>query len=280
MKASEVFGIKKPIIGMVHSLPLPGTPRGKDYSIEQVYDYGVDEAAILKEAGVDAIMIENAGDIPFVKSEYLGPDTAAFIAVLGQHIRETTALPVGINIVANAVMHSIAAAKACGGTFVRSNQWANAYIANEGFVEGASGLALRYRDLLGANEIKILADVHVKHGSHAIVQDRPIAEQAADVEMFDADVLIATGFRTGHATAPEEVAAIKAGATLDVLVGSGISAENCSTLLSVADGAIVGVSVKNPRRMSGKTDPDKIKRFMDAVYQIREQSGVTGNETQ
>jgi hypothetical protein len=267
----ELFPVEKPIIGMVHSLPLPGSPDFKKYKLPDVYDYAVEEALKLVECGVDGLLIENAGDIPFVKSEYLGPETAACVAVIGERIRKETSVPIGVNIVANAAIHSIAAAKAFGGQFVRVNQWANAYIANEGFVEGASGLALRYRAMLEAEDIHVLADVHVKHGSHAIVSDRPIEELARDTEFFGAAALIATGFRTGDPTRVEEVEAIRRGSELPILVGSGINADNCRQLLSVADGAILGVSVKVPNKMSGRTDVGKLKAFMANVRELRDE---------
>lgn len=270
MVLDELFSVKKPIIGMVHSLPLPGSPKFKHYRLEDVYDYAVNEALKLKEGGVDGLLIENAGDIPFVKSEYLGPETAACIAVIGERIRKAVPdLPIGVNIVANAAKHSIAATKAFGGNFVRVNQWANAYIANEGFVEGAAGVALRYRSMIGADDIKVLADVHVKHGSHAIVADRPISEQATDVAFFDADALIATGFRTGDPTRPEEINTIREGSSLPVLIGSGINSENCQHLLRIADGAILGVSVKNPHSMAAPTDPEALRIFMDKIFELR-----------
>src|SRR5437763_1761049 len=81
--------------------------------------------------------------------------------------------------------------------FGRVNQWANAYVANEGIVEGAAAEALRYRSALRAEDIRIFADAHVKHGAHAIVQDRPLEELVRDVEFFSADAVIATGQRTG-----------------------------------------------------------------------------------
>jgi len=265
-----LFNNKKPIIGMVHSLPLPGTPRYTKMNIEDIYDYGLQEAYKLKKADVDAILIENAGDIPFIKSEYIGPETSAIIAVLGDRIRKEIALPIGINIVANAAKHSLASAVACKASFVRVNQWANAYIANEGFVEGASGIALRYRSALRAEEIKIFADVHVKHGAHAIVADRSVSDQAIDVEFFDADILIGTGLRTGNPTSPREILEIKKGSELPVLVGSGINEQNLNDLLTIADGAIIGVSIKEPQKMSGVTNAIKIQKFMDAVKKLRE----------
>lgn len=265
----KLFTVKKPIIGMVHSLALPGSPDFKKYKLSDIYDYAVEEAMRLIEGGVDGIMIENAGDIPFVKSKYMGPETAACIAVIGERIRRETDLPMGVNIVADAAMHSIAATKAFGGQFVRVNQWANAYIANEGYVEGAAGVALRYRSKLEAEDIHVLADVHVKHGSHAIVADRPIEELARDTAFFGAASLIATGFCTGDPTKVEEVLEVKKGSDLPVLVGSGIDASNCQELLKVADGAILGVSVKIPNLMSGKTDVAKLKEFMERVRELR-----------
>lgn len=269
MILDEIFHVKKPIIGMVHSLPLPGSPKFKHYLLSDVYDYAVEEAVKLAKGGVDGLMLENAGDIPFVRSEYIGPETAACIAIIGEKIKREVNLPIGVNIVANAACHSIAATKAFGGQFVRVNQWANAYIANEGFVEGASGTAMRYRSAICADEIHVFADVHVKHGSHAIVADRPIREQARDVEFFDASVLIATGFRTGDPTKVEEVLAIKEGSDLPVLVGSGINADSCTELLGKADGAILGVSVKEPHSMAAATNPDLLERFMDRVREFR-----------
>jgi predicted TIM-barrel enzyme len=59
-----LFKKKKPIIGMVHSLPLPGSPGFKKYRLPDLYDYAVEEAVKLIEGGVDGILIENAGDIP------------------------------------------------------------------------------------------------------------------------------------------------------------------------------------------------------------------------
>ena len=77
-----------------------------------------------------------------------------------------------------------------------------------------------------------MADVHVKHGSHAIVADRDIAQMTHDVEAFDADVLIVTGQRTGDPTPREELDAIKRAASLPVLIGSGLRANNALLLMA------------------------------------------------
>ena len=265
----RLFGVRKPIIGMIHVQPLPGSPRGRGCDLQAVYQHAVDEAKRLEDGGVDGLLLENAGDIPFLKPSDIGFETVAAMTVIGDRIRQATRLPFGFNIVANAAKASIACARMSGGSFVRVNQWANAYVANEGLVEGAAAHALRYRALVDGEDIAVLADVHVKHGSHAIVADREVAEQARDVEFFDADILIATGTRTGHATERGEVDAIRAGSDLPILVGSGLRPENAAELMKSADGAIVGVSLKDNGRMSGSVEVPKVRALMEVIRSVR-----------
>lgn len=265
----QIFGVKKPIIGMIHSLPMPGAPRFKNYKLDDVYKYGIEEALRLKEGGVDGIMLENGWDLPFAKPDEIGSETVAAMAVLGWQIREATGLPLGINTLGNAAMASLAAAKACKAQFIRVNQFANAYVANEGFVEGKAGQIMRYRAWIEAEDVKVMADVHVKHGSHSITADRPLAEQARDAEFFDADVLIATGQRTGDATPVSEVKGIQEAVILPVIIGSGLTVDNCREIMSVADGAVVGSSIKEGGVWWGKVSVEQLKALMKIVKELR-----------
>lgn len=266
---TRTFGVPKPIIGTVHLLPLPGAPRYAGGSIREIQARAVSDAIAYAEGGVDALIVENEGDIPFQKPEEVGAETVAGLTAAALAVREAVDLPVGINCLANAVIQSLAVAKAVEGTFVRANQWANAYVANEGFVEGAAARALRFRSAIKGDEIKILADVHVKHGSHAIVSDRSVQEMTKDVEAFDADVLIATGHRTGDPTRVDEVAEIKKATALEVIVGSGLTAENTTKLMTTADGAIVGSAMKHGGAWWNPVDRYRVQEIMDLVRILR-----------
>jgi membrane complex biogenesis BtpA family protein len=264
-----LFGVRKPIIAMIHVLPLPGSPRGRGCDLERVYERAVDEALGFEQGGVDGLLLENAGDIPFLKPDAIGFETIGAMAVIGDRIRRATRLPFGFNIVANAAGASLACARSSGASFVRVNQWANAYIANEGFIEGAAAEALRYRMRIEADDVAVFADVHVKHGSHAIVADREVAEQARDVEFFGADVLIATGSRTGDPAAIEDVEDVRAGTSRPVLIGSGLNAANAADLLRVADGAIVGSWFRSTGDMWGPVDLANVSSLMAQVRTLR-----------
>ena len=251
------------LIGVVHLLPLPGSPDYSGGGVEAIYARAIGDARAYADAGFDGLIVENHGDIPFSKPEDMGPETAAHMAVATDRVRSETGLPIGINVLANAALHALAIASAAGARFVRVNQWANAYVANEGLIEGAAAKAMRYRSALQAQGVNIFADAHVKHGAHAIVQDRPIAELVRDVEFFNADVVIFTGQRTGHAADLDYLRKLRAAASLPTLVGSGVDAGNLGDILAIVDGVIVASALKVDGRWWNPVDRERAKAFVE-----------------
>ena len=264
-----IFARPKAVIGVIHLRALPGSPQYDGASMDSLLAHALSEAERYRAGGLDGLIVENHGDIPFAKPADLGPETAACMAVITQAVRTATALPVGINVLANGAVQALAVAKAAGAAFIRVNQWANAYVANEGFMEGRAAEAARYRAWLHARNVKIFADVHVKHGAHAITADRSIAELARDVEFFDADVAIATGQRTGDSATTEELRTIAAGTSLPVAVGSGVNPDNVGDILSVADAVIVASYLKQDGVWWNEVDPARVATFMQAVAKAR-----------
>jgi hypothetical protein len=265
----DLFGRDKAVIGVVHCLALPGAPDHDGRAMDEIVARALADAEAYRAAGVDGLIVENHGDIPFAKPEDLGPETAAAMAVLTDRVRTASGLVTGVNVLANGALHALAVAAAGGGAFVRVNQWANAYVANEGIVEGPAARALRYRAQLAAKAVRVFADVHVKHGAHAIVADRPLEELARDVEFFGADVAIATGQRTGDAAALDELRTIAAATRLPVLVGSGVDTSNAGDILSLADGVIIASSLKRDGVWWNPVDPDRAHAFMAEVRRLR-----------
>jgi uncharacterized protein len=258
-----LFGKPKAIIGVVHSRPLPGAPAYGGEEMSEIYDYAVREAERYAEGGMDGIILENHGDIPFSKPKDIGQETAASMAVMADRVSRAISLPIGINVLANGAMIATAVAKATGAAFIRVNQWANAYVANEGIIEGPAAKVTRYRSWLQAQGLKIFADVHVKHGAHAIVADRSIPELTRDLEFFDADVVIATGQRTGDSATRHEMEAIKSATDLPVVVGSGANLDNVGEILSICDGLIVASSLKRDGVWWNEVDLERVRRFVD-----------------
>jgi membrane complex biogenesis BtpA family protein len=270
----KLFSSVKPLIGTIHCAPFPGAPRYQGESMNSIVEHAVGEARAYAEGGMDGLIVENAWDLPFLRPEDIWYETVATMSVVANQVREATSLPVGINVLANAGEAAVAVAKASRASFIRVNQWVNAYVSNEGIVQGNSARILRYRAVLQAEEVAIFADVHVKHGAHAIVADRPVEEQARDVEFFDADVAIATGNHTGDATPVGEIENIRKGTHLPVIIGSGLTPVNALELLEKADGAIVGTSLKENGAWWGKVSVDRVRALVREVNKLRSPLGA------
>ena len=260
-----LFGRPKALIGVVHLLPLPGAPRYAGEGVAGIIDRALADARAYLEGGLDGVIVENHGDIPFSKPTDIGPEVAAHMAVMADRIHAGFGKPVGINVLANAPIPALAIASASGAGFIRVNQWANAYVANEGLLDGEAAAAMRYRARLRANGVRIFADAHVKHGAHAITGDRAVEELVRDLVFFDADAIIATGQRTGHAADLGYIRTIKAASHLPTLVGSGVTADNVGAILAIVDGVIVASSLKHDGVWWHPVDPQRVRAFVAAA---------------
>ena len=240
-----LFGRPKALIGVVHLLPLPGAPRYDGGGVEAIYARGFADARAYLEGGLDGVIVENHGDIPFSKPGDIGPEVAAHMAVITDRIRT-----------------------ACGSRSAstcwpmrRSPPWPSrrrAAPASSGSTNGPTPMwptracwtarpppPCAIGRGCGQTGIRIFADAHVKHGAHAITGDRAVEELVRDLVFFDVDAIIATGQRTGHTADLGYIRAIKQASHLPTLVGSGVTPDNVADILGVVDGIIVASSLKH-----------------------------------
>lgn len=268
---ASIFTKEKPIIGMIHLRPLPGSPLYDPHTMnmDRIIETAVEEAKILESAGVDGLQVENIWDYPYLKGEKIGSDTAAALAVASCKVKEAVSIPIGVNCHLNGGEVALSCAVASGAKWIRVFEFVNAYISHTGLTEGIGGRIARLRSFLKADEIKLFCDVNVKHGSHFIISDRSVAEQARDAESEGAEVLIITGFETGKAPTPDKVKECASSVSLPILLGSGTTTENAQTLLSASDGAIVGSWFKEDNNWKNPISFERTKRFMDEVNQLR-----------
>ena len=263
----KIFPTPKPIIGMVHVKGLPGTPAFQGSS-QAVIEEAIKEALIYKEAGIDAIAIENMHDVPYVKNE-VGHEISTLMSIIGYEIKKQTNLPCGIQILAAANQAALAAAKAGGLDFVRAEGFVFGHLADEGYIDSNAGTILRYRKMIEANHIAVFTDIKKKHSSHALTADIDLLETAKTAAYFRSDGLIITGSSTGRAADLEEIKMVKANCDIPVLVGSGVTLYNVEHFLKISDALIVGSWFKRDGYWEGELDFERIKRFMDRVNTLR-----------
>jgi len=269
-KFTDVFKTTKPILGMVHLKPLPGTPLYDSAGgMQKIVDEALADAGRLVKGGIDGIQVENQWDRPFQKGGDLGPETVACIAAAAARLRLEFDVPVGVTVHLNGVKQALAAAVAADCQWVRAFELANAYVSNAGIIEAAGPEAMRYRSFLRAEHIMVFGDFHVKHGSHHLIEDRSILEQAEDVQTALGDGVIVTGIKTGTPPSRENVEPIRNAVSIPVLIGSGLSIDNLDELLPHVDGAVVGSAFKEEGRLANPVDAERVRAFMEKVRGIR-----------
>lgn len=268
--ALDIFGRDKALIGMIHVQALPGTPHS-ELPVAEIARIAADEARLLADAGFDALIIENMHDVPYLRRE-VGPEIVAAMTAVGLAVREAASgLPLGVQILAGANRAALAVAQAVGASFIRAEGFVFASIADEGLLaEADAGPLLRYRKAIGAEDVRILADVKKKHSSHAITTDVDIAATARAAAFFGADGVIVTGAATADATDLADVRAVRgamewsATPELPILVGSGITPKTVPTLLEHADALIIGSWYKQDGLWSNRPDEARARRIVSA----------------
>jgi membrane complex biogenesis BtpA family protein len=263
----ELFGVEKPIVGMIHLTPLPGTPKYEGLSLDRISELAVQDANRLESGGVDGLMVENFGDVPYTKKD-VGPEIISAMAVIVADVVNAVRIPVGVNVLRNDFKAALAIAHVAGGKFIRTNVFIDATVTDQGLIEASAPELLRYRHYLGS-EVKIFADVQGKHG--VPLGSRPIEQSAMDAAYRGlADVLIVSGPRTGTEPRLEDLVRVKKSVPdRPVFVGSGVNGENAPKLLMHADGAIVGTSIKFDGVVNNSIDEKRVKALMTAVKAIR-----------
>ncbi len=231
--------------------------------MEEIVRRVLSDARILKEAGFDALLVENFGDMPF-PAENLSPASLAAMAVVADHVRWEVALPIGVNALRNDALAALGIAAAVGAAFIRVNVHTGVCATDQGMLEGKADQTLRYRKLLGVR-VAILADVHVKH---AVPISEPDIERAAKTCAYRglADGLIVTGPATGEAPDLDQIQRVaRAVPDRRIFVGSGATADTVAALLTLASGVIVGTSVKVGGETPAPVDPARARDFVRAA---------------
>jgi len=261
MSSLDLFTHTKPIIGVIHLLPLPGAPKFAG-EIDPIFERATREAAALSAAGVDGMIIENYNDEPFSLDEP-EPEQLALMASAIALIRHQVTVPIGVNVHFNAWRAEIALALACKAQFTRVEVFVDTVVTYAGIVQPCCAAVTRYRKSIGAERVAIWADLHPKFSRNLI--STPLQESARMAEIALADAVIITGNATGLATPLADVTAVKEATRLPVLVGSGATADSIADILQTADGAIVGSAFKEDGNVYNQVSIDATRRLIQAA---------------
>jgi membrane complex biogenesis BtpA family protein len=252
-----VFGTAPPLVGVVHLPPLPGYPGSP--GMAALVEHALADLDVFEHGGLAGVLVENEHDRPH--RVLAGSETiAAMAAIARELVRASRGIAVGVEILLNDPEASLAAALAAGAAFIRTDYFVDPMSRpGHGAMRIDPAAVIAYREQIGADEILVLADIQVKYAT--LLEPRSLAVSAELAGRHGADAVVVSGTRTGEPPTRAELECARAGASVPVLVGSGLDAANARDLLALADGAIVGTSLLH----HGHADRERVAEVVRAA---------------
>ncbi len=263
---AETFGVAKPVIGMIHLPPLPGTHLYDEArGVARIVESARRDAEALQRGGIDAVMLGNEGDRPY--RTRVGPETIATVAATVAAVAPGLSVPFGVDVLWDPLA-TLAVAKATGARFARE-VFTGLYGGDLGLWNTAAGDVFQYRRAIDAGGVRLLFTVNAEFA--APVAPRPLAAVVRSVVFSSLpDALCVSGPITGSPAPLEELRAAKeAGGETPVFANTGVRQETIAETLAIADGCIVGTALKVDGITWNPVDPARVRDLMVAARAAR-----------
>lgn len=228
------------LIGAAHFPPLLGYAKTPGLRVAEKVVMA-DVRAFVR-GGMDGVIIENNYDIPH--TEFVHPETVASMALVGARIRASVRKPLGVNVLWNDYRVAFALASALDLAFIRIPVFVDRVRTSCGIINGDPSAVARYRKHVHAENVAVLADIHVKHAK--LLSRNTLLQSARLAFRKGADAIVVTGRWTGEAPELQILKDLRKqlGVSRYILVGSGVDVRNAKDLMRYANGAIVSTSLK------------------------------------
>lgn len=267
-----LFGVKKPIIAMLHLDPLPGDPRFHyGDSMDTVVEHALADLHALQAGGVDGILISNEFSLPYQRHmNFVTP--AAMAYVVGCLCGELK-VPFGVDCISDGEA-TIELAAAVGADFVRGT-FCGVYVGDGGLYNNDFSALLRRKAALHLDNLKMLYFINPE--SDRNLDTRPLAEIAKST-IFKAhpDGLCISANAAGQDVDDALIASVKqANPEVVVLANTGCRPDTIAAKLTHGDAAVVGTYFKENGKLENaalenvRVDENRVKEFMTVVREFR-----------
>jgi membrane complex biogenesis BtpA family protein len=265
MRSFDALGQRKVIIGLIHLLPSPGTPHFEEGYFEKSLEKAGADAMALEKGGADGCLIQTVDKVFPTEDEADYARVAAVAAITHTVSQVTTqSFQIGVQIFVNGISASLAVAKVCGGSFLRITALVGEGDTQWGTVRANTEAFMAYREKLGAQDIKLIAEVEGMH-FHWRGKPKPVGEIAKEVAALGAHAVEVA--HPDEETNLKLIREVKAAVPdLPVILGGYTKHENAARRLAEADGAFVGTCFED--QWGGKILESRVREYMDIVRSL------------
>lgn len=267
----EIINIEKQVIGALHFSPMIGYDGYKDYN--KILYKAKGDLEAFEKGGVDAVILENNYNFPHQATREKN-EAVKMMTSLVRDLMRSSGLPFGISVLFNDYASALRIAKETGGRFVRVPVFVDSVNTIFGRIYAEPEKVIETRRTLCADDIKIYADIQVKHAEMFDIS-KTIEQSALEAAVNGADGLIITGKVTGDAPKIYDLKKSKELTTsLPIIIGSGADKNNIKELFKYSDAVIVSTSLKEGNPLEGernikpfeyRVDPARVREFMEQV---------------
>jgi membrane complex biogenesis BtpA family protein len=223
-----------------------------------------DDVLALQDAGVDGLLFCNEHDLPY--SVGVGVEVAAAEAAVIGRLTDELTVPFGVDLLWDP-KSALAVARATGAAFVRE-VFTGVFESDMGLLAPDFGQLAGYRHAIGGDDIAIFTNITPEFSRS--VSGRSVTERARGAAFVGADALLISGPQAGAPVDMVELQAAKeAAGETPVLANTGVTQENAEQILAIADGLIVGTSLKVDGSTWNSVDPDRARRLAETVRRVR-----------
>ena len=249
-------------IGVVHLKALPGSPSYEN-NLSEIYKSALEDSTALQNGGVDSIIIENFGDIPFTKDS-ISKLTLAHFTNIAKELSDSLNIDIGINVLRNDGESALSIADSINANFVRINILSGTMYTDQGIIEGKANKLIKLKNSL-SNNIEIYADVFVKHAVPPI--GYTIENQTEELLLrAGADKIIITGDGTGKEINFEQLQKLRGIVPKGQLaIGSGVNESNIENYKNVADILIIGTGFKVDQNIAKPIDVKSVEKLIKMI---------------
>ena len=268
----SMFGVRKPIIAMLHLDALPGDPRfRRETSIQEIAAHAGADLEALQNGGVDGVLFSNEFSLPYQRTmDMVTP--AAMAYVIGA-LRSELRVPFGVDAISDGGA-TLELAAAVGADFVRGT-FSGVYVGDGGLYNNDFAALMRRKAALPLDNLKMLYFINPE--SDRNLDLRPLQEIAAStIFKVHPDGLCISANAAGQDVDEDLIAAVKSrNPEVAVLCNTGCRPDTIIRKLCVADAAVVGTYFKqggkleNERLENVRVDAARVRMFMDVVREFR-----------
>ena len=263
----EFLGDKrKVVVGMAHIGALPGSPLyDAAGGMVRLVDDVLADIEALQDGGVDAIMFGNENDRPYLLKAT--PESLAAMTAVVTATKAALKVPFGVNYLWDPLA-SVAIGVATGANFVREIM-TGLFASDMGLWNPDAGSAARLRHTLRRDDMRMLFNINAEF-AHSLDR-RPIAQRAKSAVFSSlADAILVSGPMTGQSVDTSDLeSVVEAVGDVPVFANTGVNVDNVADIFRHASGVIVGTYFKVDGNTWNAVDPERVKRFMDRVNDLR-----------